>query len=144
MAEKGYSSTILDFCTRWRLVVSFTPRSLYLRGNSPRYPLYREAGWTPEPVWTTRTRTPTRPLNRPASSQSLYRLRVQAMQLYSQEKSPDTYWIGGWVGSSVVWTLWSGEISLTPAWNRTPTPPLFSPQLKSLHRLTYPGRTVDF
>jgi hypothetical protein len=30
-------STILNLCTRWRIVVSFTPLPLNLRGNSPQY-----------------------------------------------------------------------------------------------------------
>jgi hypothetical protein len=42
MGEWRYSSTILDLGTTWR--VSFTPRSLYLRGNRPRYPLDRRLG----------------------------------------------------------------------------------------------------
>jgi hypothetical protein len=42
--EWRYSSTILDLCTRWRIVVSFTPRPLYLKGESPRYPLGRRLG----------------------------------------------------------------------------------------------------
>jgi hypothetical protein len=32
---------ILNLCTRWRWVVSFTPRTLYLWGKSLRYPLSR-------------------------------------------------------------------------------------------------------
>jgi hypothetical protein len=32
---------ILDLGTSWRWVVSFTPRPIYLRGKSPRYPLDR-------------------------------------------------------------------------------------------------------
>jgi hypothetical protein len=44
MDEWRYSSTILDLGTRWRRVVSFTPRPLYPRGNRPRYPLYRRLG----------------------------------------------------------------------------------------------------
>jgi hypothetical protein len=31
----------LDLGTSWRIVVSFTPRPLYSRGKSPRYPLDR-------------------------------------------------------------------------------------------------------
>jgi hypothetical protein len=37
--EWRYNSTILDLGTRWRRVVNFTPRSLYLREYRPRYPL---------------------------------------------------------------------------------------------------------
>jgi hypothetical protein len=35
MGEWRYSSTVLDIGTRWRWVVSFTPRPLYPRGNPP-------------------------------------------------------------------------------------------------------------
>jgi hypothetical protein len=44
MREWRHSSTILDLGTRWRWVVSFTPRPVYSRGNSPRYPLDRRLG----------------------------------------------------------------------------------------------------
>jgi hypothetical protein len=43
MVKWRYRSTILNIGTR-RWVVSFTPRSLYPRGNSPRYPLNRKLG----------------------------------------------------------------------------------------------------
>jgi hypothetical protein len=32
-------------------VVSFMPRPLYPRGKNSRYPLDKEVGWAPEPVW---------------------------------------------------------------------------------------------
>jgi hypothetical protein len=60
----------------WRWVVSFTPRPLYPRGKSPLYPLDRRLGGPHGEVKIlapTGTRTPT--LGRPASRQSLYRLR---------------------------------------------------------------------
>jgi hypothetical protein len=38
------SRNILDFGTRWRLVVSFTPRPLYFRGNSPLYSWDKKLG----------------------------------------------------------------------------------------------------
>jgi hypothetical protein len=41
MGEWRYSFTILDLDTRWRWVVSFTPRPLYPQGISVRYPLVR-------------------------------------------------------------------------------------------------------
>jgi hypothetical protein len=66
----------LDFGTSWRWVVSFTPRSLYPRGRTPRYPLDRRLSG-PQSRFGRRgeekildptgTRTPT--------PQSLYRLR---------------------------------------------------------------------
>jgi hypothetical protein len=34
----------LDLGTSWRRMVSFTPRPLYPRGKSPRYPLDRRLG----------------------------------------------------------------------------------------------------
>jgi hypothetical protein len=39
--EWRYSSTILDLCTRWRWVVSFTLRPLYILGNNLWCPLDR-------------------------------------------------------------------------------------------------------
>jgi hypothetical protein len=42
--EWRYSSTILDLGSRWKLVVSFTSRPLYSRGNSYGYPLDRRLG----------------------------------------------------------------------------------------------------
>jgi hypothetical protein len=41
MGEQRYSSIILHLNTRWRWVVSFTPRPLYLWGRSPWYFLIR-------------------------------------------------------------------------------------------------------
>jgi hypothetical protein len=38
----GITPCILDLGTRWRWVVSFTPRPLYLQGKSPWYPLDRK------------------------------------------------------------------------------------------------------
>jgi hypothetical protein len=35
---------ILDLGTRWRSVVSFTPRPLYFQGNNPWYPIDRRLG----------------------------------------------------------------------------------------------------
>jgi hypothetical protein len=44
MRELRYSSTILDLGRKWRWVVNFTLRSIYLRGNRPQYELYRRLG----------------------------------------------------------------------------------------------------
>jgi hypothetical protein len=41
MREWNYSSTILNLGTRWRWVINYTPRPLYLRGNFPRHLLDR-------------------------------------------------------------------------------------------------------
>jgi hypothetical protein len=35
MGEWRYSTAILDFTTKWRLVLSFKPRPLYLRERAP-------------------------------------------------------------------------------------------------------------
>jgi hypothetical protein len=71
----------LDLGTSWRRVVSIKLQPLYHRRKSPQYPMHRRLAWTPEQVWT-RLRnflTPPglelRPIGRPVSSQSLYRLR---------------------------------------------------------------------
>jgi hypothetical protein len=52
------------------------PAALYSRGKDP-VPIVQEAGWAPEPVWTgAENLAPTgiRSPDRPARSQSLYRL----------------------------------------------------------------------
>jgi hypothetical protein len=40
----GIAPHILELGTRWRWVVNFTPRPLYLQGKSPWYPLDRRLG----------------------------------------------------------------------------------------------------
>jgi hypothetical protein len=41
------------YCTRWRWVVSFTPRLTSTeRSPPPQYPLHKSLVWTAEPVWT--------------------------------------------------------------------------------------------
>jgi hypothetical protein len=42
--SRGITLRILDLGTRWRWVVSFTPRSLYPQGKSLWYPLDRSLG----------------------------------------------------------------------------------------------------
>lgn len=44
----GISPFILNLCSKWQWVVSFTARSLYCRGNN--YP--EPSDWGPRPVWT--------------------------------------------------------------------------------------------
>jgi hypothetical protein len=41
---EAYTSTILNLYNIWRGVISFTPRSLYSRGNRTQYPLWRRLG----------------------------------------------------------------------------------------------------
>jgi hypothetical protein len=57
-------------------------------GKEPPVPIGWEAGWTPEPVWTTWRKFMTlpglelRPFSRPARSHSLYRLRYPCYIVY--------------------------------------------------------------
>jgi hypothetical protein len=44
MGEWRYNTIILDLGTRWKYVVSLTPRPLYLLGRNPRCPLNRSLG----------------------------------------------------------------------------------------------------
>jgi hypothetical protein len=44
LGEWGIAPPILDLGTRWRWVVSFTPRPLYPQGKSPCHPLDRKLG----------------------------------------------------------------------------------------------------
>jgi len=43
----GGTAPRINFGTRWRWVVSFTPRSLSPRGKGSLYPLYRRLGGPP-------------------------------------------------------------------------------------------------
>ena len=61
-------------------VVNVTPRPLFTPGKDP-VPIVQEAGWTPGPVWTgaeNLVHIGIRSPDRPARSQSLYRLRYPA------------------------------------------------------------------
>jgi len=61
--------------------VSVTPRPLFTSGKEP-VSIVQEAGWYPGPVWTgaeNLARTGIRSPDRPARSQSLYRLRYPAL-----------------------------------------------------------------
>jgi hypothetical protein len=46
LGSRGIAPRILGLGTRWRWVVSFTPRPLYSQGKSPWYPLDRGLGGT--------------------------------------------------------------------------------------------------
>jgi len=65
--------------TRRGLVVSSTPRPHFTPGKD-LVPILQEAGWASGPVWTGRKSCPHRDsiLDRPAHSQSLYRLSYPA------------------------------------------------------------------
>ena len=66
----------LDHGTRRRWGVSVTPRPLFTPGEDP-VPIVQEAGWAPGSVWTREENiasTGIRSPDRPARSQSLYRL----------------------------------------------------------------------
>jgi len=70
-------------CTRRGWGVSVTPRPLFTPGKNP-VPIVQEAGWAPGPVWTDAENlapTDIRSPDRPARSQSLYRLRYPAHTL---------------------------------------------------------------
>jgi len=70
----------LDHSTRRGWGVSFTPRPLFTPGKEP-VPIVQKAGWATGPVWTVAENlTPTgiRSPDRPARSQSLYRLSYPA------------------------------------------------------------------
>ena len=68
-----------DRGTRRGWVVSSTPRPRFAPGKDP-VPILQEAGWAPGPVWTGGKSHPNRDSipDRPARSQSLYRLSYRA------------------------------------------------------------------
>ena len=78
--RRGIALLFLDHGTRRGWGVSVTPRPHFTPGKDP-VPILQEAGWAPGPVWTgAENLAPTGILSpdRPARSQSLYRLRYPA------------------------------------------------------------------
>ena len=67
-------------------MVSSTPRPHFTPGKDP-VPILQEAGWAPGPVWTDGKSLPHRDSipDRPARSQSLYRLSYQAHTFSGKE-----------------------------------------------------------
>jgi hypothetical protein len=75
--NRGLALLFHDHGTTRERRVSVTPRTLFTSGKDPK-PIVQKAGWAPGPVWTgTENLAPTgiRSQDRPARSQSLYRLR---------------------------------------------------------------------
>jgi hypothetical protein len=89
----GTAPHVLDLGTKWRWLVSFTPRPLYLQGNSPHYSLDRMLGrpqsrsGRDSEVKNSQYLTEIKPYNsgRPACSQSLYRLKYHGSYLQHTE-----------------------------------------------------------
>ena len=78
--SRGIALPFHDHGTRRGWGVSVTPRLLFTPGKHP-VPIVQEAGWAPGPVWTgAENLAPTgiRSPDRPARSQSLYRLSYPA------------------------------------------------------------------
>ena len=78
--SRGIALPFIDQGTRKGWGVSVTPRPLFTPGKDP-VPIVQEAGWAPGPVWTgAENLAPTgiRSSERPARSQSLYRLSYPA------------------------------------------------------------------
>jgi len=74
--NRGIALLFLDHGTRRGWGVSATPRPLLTPGKDPVH-IVQEAGWAPRPVWTgaeNLASTGIRSPDRPARSQSLYRL----------------------------------------------------------------------
>ena len=79
-ASRGIALPFRDHGTSRRGGVSVTPLPLFTPGKDP-VPIVQEAGWAPGPVWTSaKNLAPTeiRSPDRPARSQSLYRLSYPA------------------------------------------------------------------
>jgi len=82
---RGIVLLLHDGGTRRGWVVSSTPRLHFTPGKDP-VPILQEAGWAPGPVWTGGKSRPHRfsiP-DRPARSQSLYRLSYRARNIGTQ------------------------------------------------------------
>jgi len=81
MVGRGIALLFHDRGTRTGWLVSSTPRPHFTPGKDP-VPILKEDGWAPGPVWTGRKSRPHRDSipDRPARSQSLYRLSYRATQ----------------------------------------------------------------
>jgi len=79
---RGIALLFHDHGTRRQWVVSSTPRPHFNPGKDP-VPILQEDGWAPGPVWTGRKSRPHQDSipDRPAHSQSLYRLSYPAHML---------------------------------------------------------------
>ena len=79
---RGIALLFHDRGTRRGRVVSSTPQPYFTPGKDP-VPIVQEAGWAQGPVWTGRKFRPTgiQSPDRPARSQSLYRLSYTAHAL---------------------------------------------------------------
>jgi hypothetical protein len=78
--SRGIALLFLDDSTRRGWGVSVMPRPLFTPGKDP-VPIVQEAGWAPGPVWTGAENFAPIGIwspDRPAHSQSLYRLSYQA------------------------------------------------------------------
>ena len=81
--SRGIALLFYDHGTRRGWGVSVTPRPLFTPGKDP-VPIVQEAGWDPGSVWTgaeNHARTGIRSPDRPARSQSLYRLSYPAQSI---------------------------------------------------------------
>ena len=78
---RGIALLFHDRGTRRGWVVSSTPRTHFTPGKDP-VPILQETGWAPGPVWTGGKSRPHRDsiTDRPAHSQSLYRLSYPAQK----------------------------------------------------------------
>jgi hypothetical protein len=93
---RGITLLFHDRGTRRGWVVSSTPRPHFTPGKDP-VPILQEAGWAPGSVWRGGKSRPHRDsiLDRPARSQSLYRLSYPAHDGTSTEG-----WTGRWMDES--------------------------------------------
>jgi hypothetical protein len=117
--------------------VSVTPRPLFTPRKDP-VPIVQEAGWAPGPVWTgaenltpNRIRSP----DRPARSQSLYRLRYPAHNKITEgEQNGTVHYTGNWI-QLVYMPLWL--LTLTVTVSSTLTKSYFSQILSCPLAFTY-------
>ena len=114
--SRGIALLFLDHGTRRGWGVSVTPRPLFT-SRQDLVPIVQEAGWAPGPVWTgAENLAPTgiRSLDRPARSQSLYRLSYPA-QLF-EDVSLKRHTVER-IGRNTLYTLWRNRMYTTRVQN---------------------------
>ena len=109
--SRGIALLIHNHGTRRGWGVSVTPRPLFTSGKDT-VPIIQEAGWAPGPVWTGEENLAPTGIpspDRPARSQSLYRLSYPGPHSYY--RTVITSWVFHYleIYKSVFQTFWAGD-----------------------------------
>jgi hypothetical protein len=85
--SKGITQFNLNFDTRWKWAVKFTPQPIYLREIAP-VPISLKAGWAPETVWTPLRREKNTRLHRDSDPEPSSPAQLRYNDSYSSPTGP--------------------------------------------------------